>query len=246
MGRKTKVSWAHHTFNGWWGCEKVSEACAHCYAEAFAKRLGRKLWGPGTDRAMQRQEYWQQLLRWNAAAKRDGERRRVFTASMSDVFEDHPQVGSARGMLFRYVELCHWLDFLFLTKRPENIMSMVPHHWRDGFPQNVWIMTTVETQKWAEIRIPILLKVPGIILGLSCEPLLEKLDLSPWLDQLDWVIVGDESGPKRRPTPVDWVRSMRDQCIEEETAFFLKQLHIDRRKIENPILDGRQWIQVPK
>ena len=92
MGENSKIEWTTHTFNPWWGCTKVSEACKHCYAESWAKRVGQKVWGPKTDRRTFGDVHWQQPLRWNAAATGASSRPRVFCASMADVFEDRDEL----------------------------------------------------------------------------------------------------------------------------------------------------------
>jgi len=87
MARDSGIEWTHHTFNPWWGCVKVSTACAHCYAETWARRLGMPLWGGKAPRRFFSENHWREPLRWNSEAKRLGVRSRVFCASMADVFE---------------------------------------------------------------------------------------------------------------------------------------------------------------
>ena len=89
MGENTKIEWASHTFNIAWGCEKVSPACDHCYAEAWAKRAGLAVWGADAPRRVMSAEHWKAPPRWNAAAAKAGVVARVFCSSMADVFEDH-------------------------------------------------------------------------------------------------------------------------------------------------------------
>jgi len=225
MGIETAISWCHHTFNVAWGCTKVSPACTNCYAEAWAKRAGHEVWGPQQPRRTFGEKHWSEPLKWNAAAQKAGERRRVFCSSMADVFEDHPTIAEERLKLWPLIEATPWLDWLLLTKRPENFNSFAPEHWRKGWPTNAWPMTTAENQHFANIRIPELLKVPASVHGVSMEPLLEPVDLRqiPYrntyvLDSLkgdvrgtitrdiyhigsnvSWVIVGGESGPNARP-----------------------------------------------
>jgi protein gp37 len=255
MGKNTGVAWADDTFNPFWGCTKISPACANCYAATFDRRLGGDHWGPKAPRRFFGDKHWNEPLRWNREAEKAGERRRVFCASMADVFEIHAdpivdaQMSDARDRLWRLIAATPLLDWLLLTKRPENIASMVP--WNVGFSKeavhtgsppargnlptppwsNVWLGTTVENQAYADERIQHLLKVRAIVHFLSCEPLLGPIDLSRWLDEqtrrpvsaIDWVITGCESGAGARPTDVEWYRSLRDQCAETGTDFFLKQ-----------------------
>lgn len=239
MGKGSKIEWCSHTFNVVWGCQKVSDACQFCYAETMAKRYGHQVWGPPstTPRRTLSEAYWRQPLKWNAAAANAGERARVFCSSMADVFEDHPTVDQERQKLWPLIVATPCLDWLLLTKRPENIMSMVPVGWLDGFPRNVWAGTTVESQEYADKRIPELLRVPAAVRFLSCEPLLGPVDLAEgghgpmFVTDLQngkrtgihWVITGGESGPHARPGHPDWYRSLRDQCQAAGVAFHFKQ-----------------------
>lgn len=247
MGDKTRILWTHHTYNPWWGCFKVSEECKYCYAEGFAKRVGRDIWGPAvnTDRWLLSENNWKKPLAWNKEAQKESRRHRVFCASMADVFEDHPQVVEARQRLWTLIEQTPWLDWLLLTKRPENILPMTPDHWQSQFPVNVWVGTSVGTQARAYERIPELLKVPAAIHFLSCEPLLEQVDLMPWLSDLQWIICGGESGPKHRPFDPDWARSLRDQCLSVNVPYFFKQHGGFHHDSGGRILDGREWNEFP-
>ncbi len=139
-----------------------------------------------------------------------------------------------RTELFQLIEATPNLDWQLLTKRPENVMRMVPEHWREKFPDNVWMGTTVEDQQRADERIPILLKIPAKVRFLSCEPLLGPVDLhskiqkqqSPIVNPLadiHQVIIGGESGSKARPMHPDWARSLRDQCLAAGVPVFFKQ-----------------------
>lgn len=246
MGETTEISWTDHTFNPWIGCTKVSAACDHCYAETLAKRYGWAEWGPGEQRKRTREANWLKPIAWNKAAARDGVRRRVFCASLADIF-DAEVSDTWRDELFAYVIMATpHLDWLLLTKRPQVALKWFTEH---PAPRNVWLGTTVEDQKMADLRIPILLSVPGIsVRFLSCEPLLGPVDLGklpaialgsrvralppivdrdgtglhvgPWID---WVIAGGESGRGARPTHPDWLRSLRDQCQAAGVPFHFKQ-----------------------
>lgn len=177
MGENSKIEWTDHTFNIVWGCTRVSPACQNCYAEAFSHRLGKDLWGPGKDRQTMSESYWRQPLKWNRQAEKARVRRRVFCSSMADVFEDHKTVNFERHKLFLLIEDTPHLDWLLLTKRPENIGRMLPRAWREKPRHNVWLGTTVENQEWANKRVPYLLEVPAWVRFLSCEPLLGAVDL---------------------------------------------------------------------
>ena len=197
MAKNSKIEWTDHTFNPWWGCEKVSPGCAHCYADTFAKRVGHggskpKLWGPDSERRMFGDKHWAEPLAWNRAAAEAGTRARVFCASMADVFEDRPELRAPRARLFELIRQTPHLDWLLLTKRPEN----ADHLWTEAHAKatspfyddapvwrpNVWLGTTVEDQQRANERIPHLLRVPAAVRFLSCEPLLGSVALDPtWL-----------------------------------------------------------------
>jgi protein gp37 len=245
MGSNSTIEWTHATFNPWWGCIKVSPGCEHCYALSLSKRWGYDIWGPAktTQRRMMSDAYWRQPLKWNKEAEKTGERKRVFCASMADVFEANPQLTESKARLFELIETTPWLDWLLLTKRPENIMGMIPYAWHSEPRMNVWYGTSVENQEQADKRIPELLKVPAKVRFLSCEPLLEAVDLGVWLTDIfdhhwrnrgiawrdrgrpliDWVICGGESGQSARPMHPQWARSLRDQCQAAGVAYHFKQ-----------------------
>ena len=182
MGEFTKISWTDHTFNPWIGCTRVSPGCVNCYAEILAtSRLGVE-WGPQASRKITALSTWGQPRRWNRAAKRDGVRRRVFCASLADVFEDKPELTVPRERLFRMIEECDGLDWLLLTKRPDRMIELAKAAgWAGDWPQHVWAGTTVEDQKRADERLPELVNVPAHIRFVSYEPALEAVDFSRWL-----------------------------------------------------------------
>lgn len=178
MGENTKTEWAHHTFNPWLGCTKLSAACDHCYAETWADRFGlSELWAGKRRRTSAAN--WLKPLGWNRRAEAEGRRYRVFCASLADVFDNQVPV-SWREDLWALIERTPNLDWLLLTMRPQNIVKMLPADWGAGWP-NVWLGTTVENQQEADRRIPQLLSVPAQVRFLSCEPLLGPLDLRRWL-----------------------------------------------------------------
>lgn len=271
MARNSAIEWTHHTFNPWWGCTKVSEACRNCYAEVWARRVGQDVWGHRTERRFFSDKHWREPLSWNAHARKSGRRRRVFCASMADVFETRSDLKAWRERLWPLIEATTCLDWLLLTKRPENVSAMVP--WRREWPKNVWLGTTVESQQFVDFRTSALLDNPAAVHFLSCEPLLGPLDLSEYLPQISWVIVGGESGGQARPLDPAWVRALRDQCKPAEVAFHFKQwgawYPIDgsrgettrsrtrltvksgqvmaraSKKIAGRLLDGRTWDETP-
>jgi protein gp37 len=288
MGKSTGIEWCDATFNPIRGCSKVSPACKNCYAMELVNRFGGDFLGR---RVVAAEKYWKDPLKWNEQARKSGTRVRVFCASLADVFESwdgpihdhngtqlykHPfgwtdvesnmplTMDDVRGRLFDLFDATLNLDWLLLTKRPENILKMWPT-WPKGFPsdgsgghgsgsrylKNVWIGTTVENQEQADKRIPELLKCRDLspVLFLSCEPLLGPVDLDresmsfcnvegslvngecehslcrprTYLDYIDWIIVGGESGKDARPMNPAWAESLRDQCEAAGVPFFFKQ-----------------------
>lgn len=231
MGMVTKIEWAHHTFNHVRGCSKVSDGCAGCYAEAMSVRNPAVLgeWGPRGSRVIAAEKYWGLPRRWNNAAAKAGVRRRVFCASLADVFEGRDTmppaswiaVTAARARLFSVIEQTPWLDWLLLTKRPQHIMAMVPQEWHHHWPTNVWAGTSVEDQKTADARLTHLRTVPARRRFISAEPLLASVNVD--LTDIHWLILGGESGAKARPMHPEWARGMRDQAVEACVPFFFKQ-----------------------
>lgn len=205
MAENSKIEWTDHTFNPWIGCAKVSPGCKNCYAETLMdQRYGRVKWGVNGTRSRTAPANWKQPLKWNREAERSGIRRRVFCASLADVFEDRPELVEWRADLFKLIDATPFLDWLLLTKRPENIGKMYApmvlsdqKEWNRAnnslpssglrFPDpipgvrrhNVWLGTSVENQATADERIPHLLKAAHLarFTFLSCEPLLGPVDL---------------------------------------------------------------------
>lgn len=187
MGKDTGIKWTDSTFNPWWGCQRVSPGCEHCYAETFSKRVGLKIWGPG-ERRQFGDKHWKEPLKWNAAAKASGQRHLVFCASMADVFEDRRDLDAPRARLWALIRDTPHLTWLLLTKRPEHADRL----WTEAqiaafdgaeslgatWQSNIWLGTTCEDQKRANERIPHLLDVPAVVRFLSCEPLIEAVKIS--------------------------------------------------------------------
>lgn len=230
MAENSNIEWTDHTFNPWIGCQKVSPGCDHCYAETWDARglQGQaKRWGPHADRTRTSAANWRKPLAWDKAAAAAGKRARVFCASLADVFDNHSSIRLEwRDDLWKLIAATPNLDWLLLTKRPQNVARIVPgwmapHSW----PENVWLGTTAENQTEADRRIPHLLAVPARVRFLSCEPLLGPVSLSSYGTgaSINWVICGGESGTGARPMHPDWARSLRDQCQAAGVAFFFKQ-----------------------
>lgn len=279
MGKDSGIQWTTHTFNPWEGCAKVSDGCKNCYAEERNDRFyGGKHWGVGAPRLMRSESYWNEPLKWDKAARLAGashvpgdhsKRSRVFVASLADVFEDRPDLVEPRARLFRLIEECDHLDWLLLTKRPENVLRLThlasafdptdPEDW----PGNIWIGTTVENQHAARDRLRNLLAIPSIYRFVSVEPQIGPVDLErvvtiapcpfnaltgQWADDgqavehgaVDWVIVGGESGRRARPFEIEWAHSLVQQCKRSGAAAFVKQMgHKPRRAGELITLTGK-------
>lgn len=235
MGQDSKIQWTHHTFNPWWGCTKVSPGCAHCYAESFSKRYGHAVWGKDAPRRTFGYKHWNEPVKWNAEAEKAGERRRVFCASMADVFEDREDLDGERMRLFELIDKTKSLDWLLLTKRPERIdavMERVSHgsygsawNFANHMP-NVWLGTTCEDMAHAEERIPHLTSHPATCHFLSVEPQLGVVtpSLVTGAHDIEWVICGGESGNGARAFDANWARVLRADTQNMGAAFFMKQM----------------------
>lgn len=284
MGENSKIEWTDHTFNPWIGCTKVDELCAHCYAETQDKFRAwtPEGWGKGKPRKRTSASNWRNPVSWDKQSAYDKEEacatgygavpnHRVFCASLADWLDDDGvPIEWLRDML-NLVRVTQNLDWLLLTKRPQNWESRiegvlkwiesqpdwasddVPQPWqplRDWLadwlvlrraPENVWIGTSVGTQKSADKRIPELFKIPARVRFLSCEPLLEQVTIKlehithdtsyngcSTVRKIDWLIAGSESGSRRRNQEgySDCARSLRDQCKNAGVRFFHKQMPI--------------------
>jgi protein gp37 len=219
----SKIEWTDHTSNFWYGCTNVSPGCDFCYAETMMDtRYGRVKWGAGQDRRRSSENIWKAPFKWDREAAAAGQRRRVFTLSLGD-FWDNQIPDFWRSDALDIIRRCRNLDWLILTKRPQNIKRMLPPDWGNGWA-HVWLGCTVENMAEANRRLPHLLTVPAVVHFLSCEPMLEALDLLPWLSGVDWVIAGGETGRAPRMMEPVWARLLRDDCLNGDVPFFMKQM----------------------
>lgn len=261
----TKIEWAEETWNPITGCSPVSAGCAHCYAQRMAGRLAGRFGYSRTEPfgvTRHAEKIWHRPLAWRKP-------RLIFVCSMGDLFHEempHRWIHEA----YETMAAANRHTFIVCTKRPERIVSALygvnsgryiggANYYvvraglgrRSGgnYCPNIWHLTSVEDQATADERIPELqgLRVSGSIgwpvLGVSAEPLLGPIDLSPYLrgaNRLDWVICGAETGPGARPMHRAWAEGMRDQCRRAGVPFFFK-----RDSAGNRNLDGRLWEERP-
>lgn len=240
MAENTGIQWCTHTFNPWWGCQVVSPGCDHCYARDLAvKRRKLPVWGDPakSDRKEMSESYWKHPAKWERKAIETGERPRVFP-SMCDPFERHPKLDPIRARFFETIEATPHVDWLLLTKRPENALDLVPESWKTRFPDNAWFGFSAETQETYEARLGHAARVRAPVRFVSAEPLLEEIDFAffgtcpadwgvgytpvGWI--IDWVIFGGESGPHARPCALEWIRSGVEQCRAHDVVPFVKQV----------------------
>lgn len=226
MAENSSISWTSHTWNPWMGCTKVSPACDGCYAEALMdKRYGKVQWG-NHPRVRTGEHTWNDPLRWQRKAEKDGSRPFVFCASLADIFDNQVDRGW-RADAFEIMRATPNLVYLLLTKRPQNIVKMADA--AAGLPGNCAIGTTAEDQKRADANLPAL-KVARIELSPlftfgSFEPLLSPIVIPPDF-MPDWIITGgetDQGGHAARATHPDWFRSLRDQAEIAGVAYHHKQ-----------------------
>lgn len=264
------IGWTDRTLNpGIYGCEEVSPECGRCYAATMAHRLGamgqeryqgltRKTANGVHWTGEVRVDYAQIVPAFDKLPRRGASR--VFVTSMADLF--HPSVPrDFQDRVFNEMEARPHLTFQVLTKHPGRMAEFGLANFdadpRVGsWPANVWAGTTAGDQKRADIRVKELLRVPAAVRFVSAEPLLGPVAFSTWgasswlgypgePDSVHWVIAGCESGPKRRPSELDWFRSIRDECATFGARFYLKQLVVDGQVVGKPELDGRTHLEIP-
>lgn len=230
MSTNSSIEWTDHTHNEWEGCQETgSPACDGCYAKVRNARFAGGIavnWGPHAPRRRTSESNRKKPLKWNADHdrffKEHGRHQRVFSASLSD-WADNQVDPAWRESLFATIRATPHLDWLLLTKRAGNIASMLPRDWGTGYP-NVWLGITVVNQAEADRDVPKLASIPAVCRFLSMEPLQGAVDLTPWLgDEINWVIVGGESGRQARPIHPSWAQDLRDQCLITNVPFLFKQ-----------------------
>jgi protein gp37 len=234
MADKSAIEWTEATWNPVTGCDKVSPGCARCYAETFAERW-RGIPGHPYEQGFELR-LWpgrlEQPLRWRRA-------RMIFVNSMSDLFHERIPEEFLQQVFAVMVE-AEQHTFQILTKRHERLAELAPSL---PWPPNVWMGVSIENRRFVK-RADYLRQVPAAVRFISAEPLLgplEGLDLT----DIDWLIAGGESGTGYRPVRIDWLRELRDRCLEQRVAYFFKQWGGVRSKAGGRELDGRTWDEIP-
>lgn len=234
MAENSKIEWTEATWNPITGCTKISDGCKNCYAFTLAKRL-QAMNNPRYINAFDltlHNDLIELPLKWKKP-------RCIFVNSMSDLFHEDVPFDFIEKVFYT-MNKAHWHIFQVLTKRSERLEELATKlKWTD----NIWQGVTVESSKYT-YRIDHLRKVPSHIKFISFEPLLsniENLDLT----DIDWAIVGGESGFNARPMEEEWAISLRDQCVEGNVPFFFKQWGGINKKKNGRLLKGRIWDDYP-
>lgn len=235
MSTTSTIEWTDATWNIVTGCTKVSPGCDHCYAEKFAERwrgVKGNYYENGFDLRL-RPNMLDRPATWKSP-------KRIFVNSMSDLFH----VGVPDEYLDRVFDRMEAIDrhiYQILTKRPERMRRYLKKRLgRKQLATHIWTGVSVENNDFAW-RVDMLRDVNAAVRFLSVEPMLGPVDRVSF-DAIHWVIVGGESGPKRRPIDIAWVRDVRDRCLNCGIKFFFKQWH---KANSGRLLDGRTWDQMP-
>lgn len=234
MAQSSSIEWTNSTWNPVTGCDKVSPGCKFCYAERMARRLkamGNPSYANGFELAMHENVLPLPLM-WQKP-------QTIFVNSMSDLFHRDVPLEFIQKV-FQVMEEASWHQFQILTKRADHLAEIWP---KLPWPENVWMGVSVENQDYVH-RVDHLRRVPAAVRFLSVEPLIGRIKRLP-LEGIDWVIAGGESGPGCRPMEADWVREIRDHCLEQKVPFFFKQWGGVQKKRFGRELDGRRWSEMP-
>lgn len=234
MSGKTTIEWTEITWNPVTGCSKVSPGCAHCYAERLSYRL-RAMGNPNYANGFQVTLH-EKTLNYPLKLKSS---KTIFVNSMSDLFhEDVPLLFIKK--VFDVMVQAKQHRFQVLTKRSERLLELQKEL---PWEQNIWMGVSVENSDY-QYRIEHLRETGAKVKFLSMEPLIGSVPYLS-LDGIDWVIVGGESGPGARILKPDWVREIRDKCLEAQVPFFFKQWGGFNKKKAGKVLDGQVWEQMP-
>jgi protein gp37 len=232
--KTTKIEWTESTWNPITGCDKISPGCKNCYAERMAKRLSKMnqiKYVNGFKLTLQ-PDTLNEPYKWKRP-------RLVFVNSMSDLFhEDVPLEYIKR--VFEVMNRCREHQFQILTKRSGRLKKLSKYL---DWAENIWMGVSVESEKYL-YRIDDLKETPSKIKFISFEPLLEEIKNVNLLN-IDWVIVGGESGPKSRKIEEPWVMNIKTICQKQKVSFFFKQWGGINKKKTGRILAGRKWDEMP-
>ena len=235
MAALSKIEWTETTWNPVTGCTKISHGCKHCYAERMSKRLqamGMEKYRRGFE-VVVHESVLQEPLKWKNPSL-------VFVNSMSDLFHKAVPIDFVQSV-FEVMNEASQHTFQVLTKRPGRVKQIDA---RLDWAPNIWLGTSIESERWQD-RLDRLKSTGARTKFLSLEPLLGPLpDLD--LSGIDWVIVGGESGPGARPMDAEWVREIRDNCVDSNVPFFFKQWGGVFKKRTGRTLDGRTWDEMPQ
>ena len=234
MSTHSGIEWTESTWNPLTGCTKISLGCKHCYAERMAKRLqamGQPNYFNGFKLAMH-EHVLEKPLEWKTPQV-------IFVNSMSDLFHQDVPMDFIHKT-FDIMRQAYWHQFQVLTKRSERLLELSP---QIEWPENVWMGVSVENQDYT-FRIEHLRQTRAKVKFLSLEPLLGPLQRLNMRD-INWVIVGGESGPGARLIKEEWVKEIRDQCLTTKVPFFFKQWGGIHKKSAGRVLEGRTWNEMP-
>ena len=247
MGTETAISWCDHTFNPWIGCTKITDgknpsACDHCYAASLAKRWGWVEWGAGKPRKRTSPANWRKPHLWNKTAKVKGKRARVFCASLADWADAEIDPIWVHQLFTGVIRQTPDLEWLLLSKRHARVLPLLEKHAQD-LP-NIRVGFTVEDDRNAKIRLPYLreISVAGWPTFVSYEPAVGAVEWEPWMDCIDWLIAGGESGAGYRKPDVEWFRDARDACRRHSVPFHFKQWGGMQ---DGAFLDNREHYEFP-
>ncbi len=235
MSEKSKIEWTESTWNPVTGCDRVSNGCDNCYAERMAVRLqamGNPRYKNGF-RLTMHEDLFEMPLRWK-------EPKMIFVNSMSDLFHENIPERVIKK-IFETMNAAGWHTFQILTKRPIEAMKLADQL---KWTRNIWMGVTVESYRYVH-RIQALRSIPAKVRFVSFEPLLSPIPADTSLDQIDWAIIGGESGPGARPMKREWVLGLQALCRKHGTAFFFKQWGGVNKKATGRKLDGRTWDEMP-
>jgi protein gp37 len=233
MGMDSKIEWTQSTWNPVTGCSEISAGCKNCYAKRMALRL--KAMGQPAYRNGFNVTCHANLLELPLRWKRP---QLVFVNSMSDLFHQKVPINFVARIFDVMNHTPH--RYQILTKRAERLAEISSSMY---WTENIWAGVTIEASDY-KYKIDLLRKTEAAVKFLSLEPLLDDIGTLD-LTAINWVIVGGESGLGARPTEANWVRKIREQCLEQHVPFFFKQWGGFNKKKNGRILDGREWNQIP-